>query len=147
VLLRSRAKVALLGLLLSPIASALIAVWAEFADLNPPLLLAAALPAIVISTLSAGYLLRAGTIAHVAIGAAAGALTLGGAESGYVAIHLARGGFLNFERFDSQGEMAAALIGIHIAAGAAMGLAVGAVVAISLLAASQARARAASAES
>jgi hypothetical protein len=120
---RSRA---LLGLLIAPAVAVGIAVWAEFADLGPPLLLAVAVPAIVVSTLSAGYLLRARPIALVLVGGLVGLLTFTIAEGGYLALHYARGGTLNAQCCDTQSEMAAALFGIHVAVGSAVGLTVGA---------------------
>lgn len=115
-------------MLAAPLAGLAIGVWAEFANLSPLMLFAVAGPAILLATISAAYLARtlARPIALILSGAALGVLTFGLAEGSYVAIHLSRGGFLNFERFDTQGEMAAALIGIHLAVGAMVGAALGA---------------------
>jgi len=123
-----RTKLPLLaGLLLAPVAGVTLGLWAEFADLSPAVLLAVALPAIIVATLSAGVLLRAvgNAIAVVLAGLLAGVVTFGVTEGMYLAVHRLRGGFLNFEAFDSQGEMAAALLGIHLGVGAVTGLGVG----------------------
>jgi hypothetical protein len=61
----------------------------------------------------------------VLIGTLTGALTFAMTEGSYLALHLSRGGRLNFEGADSQQAMAAALLGIHIAVGAMVGVAVG----------------------
>jgi len=128
------------GLVLAPASGLALGVWAEFDDLNAPLLLGVATPAIALATLAAARLLRVHPTAVALAGALLGALTLGLSEGVYIAVHRARGGFLNFEAFDSQGEMAAALIAIHAAAGATLGLAVGASLAL-LLWAGRARGR------
>jgi hypothetical protein len=116
---------------IAPLAAVAIGVWAEFAHLTPPLLFAVALPAIIVSTVSAAYLARRvpWPLALVLAGAVLGTITFGLAEGTHVAIHLSRGGTLNFESFDSQPAMAMALLGIHVAVGAMIGAGVGAVLA------------------
>lgn len=126
---------ALLGLLTAPAVAFAIALWAEFADLGPPALLAVAAPAIVVSTVSAGYLFAVRSIALVLIGGGVGLLTFTIAEGGYLALHYARGGTLNAECCDAQGEMAAVLFGIHVGVGIVVGLVVGGVLALALMAA------------
>ena len=122
-----RTKLLVAGVLLAPGAGLALGVWAEFADLAPAVLLAVALPAIVVATLNAGRLL--GGVRHPTVVAFAGlvfgVVTFGGTEGVYLAIHRLRGGSLNFESFDSQGEMAAALLAIHLGVGAVAGLGVG----------------------
>ncbi len=122
-----------LGLLTAPLVALAIAVWAEFADLAPPLLLAFAVPAIVVSTLIAGYLFGARPIALVLLGGLIGLLTFTIAEGGYLAIHYARGGTLHADCCDSQGATAAVLFGIHVGVGIVVGLGVGAGLALLLI--------------
>jgi hypothetical protein len=117
----------LAGLHVVPAAALLLGVWAEFADLGAPLLLAVAVPAIVVSTASAAYVSGAAERPAfvVLIGTLAGALTFAMTEGSYLALHLSRGGRLNFEGADSQQAMAAALLGIHVGVGALVGACVG----------------------
>lgn len=121
---------ALAGLFVAPAIGVALGVWAEFADLGPPVLLAIATPAIIVSTLSAGYLLGARPIAFVLIGGLIGLLTFTIAEGGYLALHYARGG--SFEDLHvrdcchSAAPTVAMLLGIHVGVGATLGLAVGA---------------------
>ena len=69
----------------------------------------------------------------VLAGTTTGAVAVGLTEGVYVSAHLARGGFLNFEVFDSQWQMAVGLILFFAAFGAAAGLAMGSSVAIVLV--------------
>jgi len=126
-----RTKLPLLaGLLLAPVAGVALGVWTAFFDVGPAVLavlLTIASFAIVVATLSAGRLIGAerNPVALGLGGLLSGMMTLGVAGGVSLAIHRARGGFLNFEAFDSQGEMAAALLGIHLGVGAVAGLGVG----------------------
>ena len=119
---------ALAGILFAPSVALALGVWAEFGDLNPPVLFAVALPAITVSTLSLAYLARQfpWPLALVLAGVVVGTITFGLTEGTYLAIHLSRGGTLNFEAYDSQPAMALALLGIHVAVGSMVGLGVGA---------------------
>ena len=132
-----RSRQSFVGVAIAPAAALALGVWAEFADLGPPLLLAVAGPAILISTLSAAYLASglARPFVVLLLGVAIGVLTFGLTEGSYLAIHLSRGGTLNFEGADSQGAMAAALLGIHAGVGAVVGLAIGCGLALVLYAA------------
>ena len=117
----------LAGVLVAPIAALALGVWAEFADLGPLLLLIIAVPAIVVATVSAASLLPAAQRppALVLLAVLLGTLTFGLTEGSYIAIHLSRGGYLNFEGLGSQRAMAAALIGIHLGVGAVVGAGIG----------------------
>ncbi len=112
-------------MLTAPIVALGIGVWAEFAELSPPLLLAVALPAMAVSVISvaAGYGVR--SLALVLAGVAVGFATFAIAEGLYLSIHYARGGTLDFESLHSQPAMAAALFGIHVAVGTVAGLGLG----------------------
>jgi hypothetical protein len=108
-----------------------IGVWAEFADLSPPLLLAVATPAMAVALAGSAWrttLMERPAMLIVA-GAALGLLTFLASEGTYLAIHRAHGGFLNFEAFESQEAMAAGLLAVHAFVGTIVGLAVGAAVA------------------
>ena len=120
---------AIAGVLVAPVVGLAIGVWAEFAHLTPPLLFAVSVPAIVVSTLSAALSMRSFVWPLVLFGAVVGSLTFGLAESTHVAIHLARGGTLDFAAYHSPAAKALALIGIHLAAGAMVGAGVGAALA------------------
>ncbi len=120
----------LLGILAAPIAALGIGVWAEFADLSPPLLLAVAMPAMVVTLFSLAMVFDLRPVAMIAAGAAVGLLTFAVAEGLFLSIHYARGGTLDFESIDSQAAMAAALFGIHVGVGTAAGLALGVVGAV-----------------
>ena len=98
----------MLGILIAPIVALGIGVWAEFADLSPPLLLAVALPAMTVCLISLTIAFDLRPIALVVVGAAIGFATFAIAEGLYLAIHYARGGTLDFESLDSQSAMAAA---------------------------------------
>ena len=116
------------GVIVAPVVALALGVWAEFADLNPPALFAVALPAIIVSTLSAAYALRstARPVVLLLLGVALGMATFAITEGSYLAIHFSRGGTLNFESVDSQPAMALALLGIHVAVGALVGAGIGA---------------------
>ena len=127
-----RRRQAIAGVVVAPIAALALGVWAEFADLNPPALLAVGLPAIIVSTVSAARALRstARPAALLLLGVALGTVTFAVTEGTYLAIHFSRGGTLNFESVDSQPAMALALLGIHVAVGALVGAGVGAGLAV-----------------
>ena len=114
-----------LGVLAAPIVALGIGVWAEFADLSPPLLLAVALPATAVCLISLAIAFDLRPAALVVVGAAIGFATFAIAEGLYLSIHYARGGTLDFESLDSQLAMAAALFGIHVGVGTLAGLALG----------------------
>ncbi len=115
----------MLGILAAPTTALGIGVWAEFADLSPPLLLAVAMPAMAVTLFSVANATDAKPPALVLVGAVLGLLTFAVAEGLYLSIHYARGGTLDFESIDSQAAMAAALFGIHVGVGTAAGLALG----------------------
>ena len=117
---------AVLGLLVAPVVALGIGVWAEFADLSPALLLAVALPAMAVTLFSVALVFDLRPVAVIAAGVAIGLMTFAITEGLYLSIHYARGGFLNFEAYESQRAMAAALFGIHVGVGAVAGLALGA---------------------
>ena len=124
----------------------LIGVWAEFADLGQALLVGVALPAIALSTFAAALGL-ARTTRGRAIAALAGGVVIGTTlgvlgEGTYLALHFTRGGELNFEGLDSQGEMALALLGIHTLVGLSGGAIVGAALAVAFSIAGVVRTRA-----
>ncbi len=112
-------------MLAAPIVALGIGVWAEFADLGPPLLLAVALPAMAAGLISLAIAYDLRPIALVVVGAAIGFATFAIAEGLYLSLHYARGGTLDFESLESQSAMAAALFGIHVAVGTLAGLALG----------------------
>ncbi len=114
-----------LGILVAPIVALGIGVWAEFADLSPPLLLAVAMPAMAVTLFSLATATGAKPLALVLAGAVVGFLTFAVAEGLFLSIHYARGGTLDFESIDSQAAMAAALFGIHVVVGTLAGLALG----------------------
>ena len=115
----------MLGILIAPVVALGIGVWAEFADLSPPLLLAVALPAMAVCLISLAIAFDLRPAALIVVGAAIGFATFAIAEGLYLSIHYARGGTLDFESLDSQPAMAAALFGIHVAVGTLAGLALG----------------------
>jgi hypothetical protein len=116
------------GVLAAPIVALAIGVWAELAHLTPALLFAVAVPAIIVSTLSAAYLVRGlpWPLALVLAGVGVGTLMFGLAEGTHVAIHFARGKTIDFGDYHSRAAIGAMLIGIHLAAGAMVGAGVGA---------------------
>ena len=120
------------GVIVAPVVALALGVWAEFADLSPPVLFAVALPAIIVSTVSAARALRptARPAALLLLGVALGTAMFAITEGTYLAIHFSRGGTLNFESVDSQPGMALALLGIHVAVGAMVGAGVGAGLAV-----------------
>ncbi|MCH8007427.1 MAG: hypothetical protein IIC91_01045 [Chloroflexi bacterium] len=120
----------ILGILSAPIVALGIGVWAEFAELSPPLLLAVAMPAMAVTLFSLATAMGAKPLALVLVGAAVGLLTFAVAEGLFLTIHYARGGTLDFESLDSQAAMAAALFGIHVGVGTVAGLALGAAAAV-----------------
>ena len=116
----------ILGILSAPIVALGIGVWAEFAELSPPLLLALAMPAMAVTLFSLAIGIGAKPLALVLMGAAIGFMTFAITEGLYLSIHYARGGTLDFESIDSQAAMAAVLFGIHVGVGTVAGLALGA---------------------
>ncbi len=122
--------------LVAPAAALLLGVWAEFAELGPPLLLAVAVPAIAASAACVAYITGRWTRPAfiVSLGALIGTLTFGLTEGSYLALHFSRGGEVDFEGLDSQRAMAAALLGIHLGVGALVGLGVGVGLALLLFA-------------
>ena len=116
----------MLSILAAPTAALGIGVWAEFADLSPPLLLAVAMPAMAATLFGLANSTAAKPLALVLLGTVVGFLTFAVAEGLYLTIHYARGGTLDFESIDSQAAMAAALFGIHVGVGTVAGLALGA---------------------
>ena len=119
-----------LGILSAPIVALGIGVWAEFAELSPPLLLAVAMPAMAVTLFSLAIGIGAKPLALVLMGAAVGLLTFALAEGLFLTIYYARGGTLDFESLDSQVAMAAALFGIHVGVGTVAGFALGAAAAV-----------------
>lgn len=65
----------------------------------------------------------------VLLGGALGLVTFLATEGLYLVIHHARGGFLNFEAFESQEAMAAGLLAVHAVVGTVLGLGLGVAVA------------------
>ncbi len=122
--------------LVAPAAALLLGVWAEFAELGPPLLLAVAVPAIAAWAACVAYITGRWTRPAfiVSLGALIGTLTFGLTEGSYLALHFSRGGEVDFEGLDSQRAMAAALLGIHLGVGALVGLGVGVGLALLLFA-------------
>ena len=116
----------ILGILIAPIVALGIGVWAEFAELSPPLLLAVAMPAMAVTLFSAALAFNLRPVAVFTAGAVIGFVTFAITEGLYLSIHYARGGFLNYEAYESQRAMAAALFGIHAGVGTVAGLALGA---------------------
>jgi hypothetical protein len=120
------------GIWVAPAVALVIGVWAEFADLTPPVLLAIALPAmaVTLAAVAVRYDLGSRPIVLIVAATAIGLLTFAIAEGLYLAIHYGRGGTLDFESIDSQPAMAAALFGIHVAVGALAGFGLGVVSAL-----------------
>ena len=116
----------MLGILTAPVVALGIGVWAEFADLSAPPLLAVAVPAMAVTLFSMALAFDLRPAAVIAAGAAIGLMTFAIVEGLYLSIHYARGGTLDFESIDSQAAMAAALFGIHVVVGTVAGLALGA---------------------
>jgi hypothetical protein len=116
------------AIFVAPIVALAIGVWAEFAHLTPPVLFAVAVPAIIVSTVSAAYLTRRvpWPLALAVAGAIVGTITFGLAETTHVAIHFSRGGTIDFGSYHSRAAIGLALIGIHLAAGAMVGAGIGA---------------------
>jgi hypothetical protein len=125
----------------APTVALAIGVWAEFAHLTPPVLFAVALPAIIVSTVSAAYLARRQPwpLALVIAGAVLGTITFGLAEGTHVAIHFSRGGTIDFGSYHSRAAIGAMLIGIHLAVGALVGAGTGAGLALLWFASRQLR--------
>ena len=129
----------MLGILTAPIVALAIGVWAEFADLTPPLLLAVAMPAMAVTLWSLVLAFDLRPVVVIAAGVVVGFTTFAISEALYLTIHYARGGTLDFESIDSQAAMAAALFGIHVGVGTVTGFALGVVGALVAYAASARR--------
>jgi hypothetical protein len=120
----------LAGVLVAPGVGLLIGVWAEFADLGPPLLLAVAVPAIIVSLLSLIRLTgRSQPFALILSGGAIGLLTFSLSAGLYIVLHYLRGGGFDVNG-DESGGSAAAFFAVHVAVGAAVGLAIGVAMAL-----------------
>lgn len=122
------ARYASIGLLAAPGVAIAIGVWAEFADLTPPLLLAVAAPAMALTLLSAAYLRGLATrpLAVVLLGGAIGLATFSFAAGLYIALHLARGGAADLNGADDGGAAAVFFV-VHAVVGTMAGLALGGV--------------------
>ncbi len=115
----------LLGVLIAPTVAVGTGIWAEFADLDARTLFAVVLPAMVVTLLSVALLLELRPGGVVIAGTARGFVTFAIVGGLYLWIHQARGGFLNYEAYESQRAMAIALFVIHAALGTAVGLGLG----------------------
>jgi len=119
----------LAGLFVAPVVGLATGVWAEFAELGPPLLLAVATPAIIVSVLSAARITeRSQPIAVVLTGAAVGLLTFSMSAGLYIAFHYLRGGGFDVND-DEAGGSAAMFFAVHVGVGAIVGLVIGVAVA------------------
>lgn len=118
-------RYAKLGLVAAPAAGLGLGIWAEFADLGAPILLVVALPAMAISLASVAVLYDSRPPAMLIGGVLVGVATFAITEGTYLGLHRARGGFLNYEAYESQEAMAAALFAIHAGLGLAFGLGLG----------------------
>lgn len=113
---------------MAPLVAIGVGVWAEFAELTPPVLFAVSIPVIIVSASSLAYLLQqrmSMVLALVLACALVGVVTFGLAEGTHVAIHLARGKTFELEAVDPQWAKGAFLIGVHVVAGALIGFGVG----------------------
>ena len=117
---------AFVGLLVAPAVGVALGVWAEFADLEPPVLLAIALPAMAASLISAAYLGRPATrpLALVLLGGAIGLLTFALAAGLYIAIHELRGGAMDLNGADDGGSAGVFFV-VHVVVGTIAGVALG----------------------
>jgi hypothetical protein len=116
------------GMLLAPMAGIATGIWAEFADLSPPVLLAATVPAIIVSVLCvARFTGRSDALAVVLIGAAIGLLTFAISAGLYVAIHYITSGGFDVND-DESGGSALVFVMVHIGVGTIVGLAIGTLV-------------------
>jgi hypothetical protein len=109
-----------------------IGVAAEFAELNQAMLIAIALPVLVVATwlVAAHRATPSGRAVAALAGGAGVGLALGTIGEGtYLALHYSRGGELSVEAYDSQRAMALALFVIHTIVGLAGGALVGAAIA------------------
>ena len=114
-----------LGVVAAPIVALGVGVWAEFADLSAFVLFVTVLPAMAVTLLSVALAFGTRPLAVIAVGAAIGLVTFGIVEGVYLSIHYARGGFLNYEAYESQRAMAIALFVIHATLGTLVGLGLG----------------------
>jgi uncharacterized membrane protein len=133
------------GVFAAPIVALGIGVWAEFAGLTPPLLLAVACPVIFLSTLCAAHLagVTARPVGTVLIGSAIGLATFSIAAGFYIALHLMRGGGLDLNGADDGGSAGVFFV-VHVVVGTVAGLALGCVTAVVLWAKVMAARRSAS---
>lgn len=138
-------RYAIAGTLAAPLVALGIGVWAEFAELTPPLLLAVASPVILFSTLCAAYLagVIARPIAPVLLGGAMGLATFSIAAGFYITLHLMRGGGLDLNGADDGGSAGVFFL-VHVAVGTIAGLVLGVAVAVVLWAKAMAARRSAS---
>jgi hypothetical protein len=119
------ARLLFAGALVAPAAGLATGVSAEFADLGPPLLLAVAVPAIIISLLSTVRLTeRSQPLAFILSGGALGLLTFSLSAGLYIALHALRGGGFDVNG-DESGGSAVVFFAVHVAVGALVGLAIG----------------------
>jgi hypothetical protein len=124
------ARLLLAGVLVAPAVGMLTGLWAEFADLGPPLLLAVAVPAIVVSLLSLTQLTaRSHPAAVILSGGALGLVTFSISAGVYIVVHALRGGGFDVNG-DESGGSAAVFFAVHVAVGAVVGLAVGGALAV-----------------
>jgi hypothetical protein len=118
------------GALVAPMAGLATGVWAEFADLGPALLLAVAVPAIVISLFSLSRLSdQSRPIPLTLTGAAMGLLIFAISAGLYIVLHYMRGGGFDVNDEESGGS-AAVFFAIHVGVGVTVGLAIGVAVAL-----------------
>ncbi len=122
-----------LGLVVAPVVAIAIGLWAEFAELTPPILFTVSIPVITVSALSLAYLAQQRipmALALVLPGAVVGVVTFGLAEGTHVLLAVARGSELEFGDYQSRAAIATGLIVVHLAAGAMVGAGVGVALAV-----------------
>jgi hypothetical protein len=109
-----------------------LGVWAEFADLSAPLLFVVSLPAIVVSTACAAMTLpRVPVVLALLVGGIVfGVVTFGLSAGTHVLLSWVRGSELDFSDYDSRALASLGFVAVHLAAGAIVGAAVGAVLAL-----------------
>jgi hypothetical protein len=126
----TRRQYLLVGALLAPIAGVATGIWAEFADLSPPVLLVVTVPAIVVSVLCVSRLTeRTHPLALASIGAVIGLLTFAISAGVYIAIHYVSSGGFDVND-DESGGSALVFFLVHIGVGTVVGLVIGAFVAL-----------------
>jgi hypothetical protein len=125
------ARLLFAGAVVAPVVGLATGIWAEFADLGPPLLLAVAVPAITVSLLSIARLRgQTHSLALSVGGGVLGLLTFSLSATIYILLHAVRGGGLDVNG-DESGGSAVVFFAVHVAVGALVGAAVG--VALALL--------------